>query len=95
MEFKLKTKINTTAKEIYSSWLSREGHSKMTGGTASISDKIGDDFTAWDGYIDGVNLLLEPNKRIVQSWRTIEFTDSEESSKLEVLLVQKNDQTEL
>ena len=30
----------------------------MTGGVAFVSDKVGETFTAWDGYIKGENLIL-------------------------------------
>ena len=95
MEFKLKTIIKSSPEEIYTTWLSSEGHSKMTGGIASISDKIGDNFTAWDGYIEGKNLELEKNNRIFQSWRTSEFEDDEEDSQIEILLNEVDGQTEL
>lgn len=95
MQFTLKTIINATAKEIYTSWLSSEGHTNMTGGAASISEKIGDKFNAWDGYIEGENLELEPHKRILQSWRTSQFEDQEEDSKIEILLNEVDGQTEL
>ncbi len=95
MEFTLKTIINTTAEKIYTTWLNSEGHTKMTGGAAIISDKIGDDFTAWDGYIEGKNIELEPNKRILQSWRTSQFLEQEHDSQLEILLNEIDGQTEL
>ena len=95
MEFTLKTKIKATAKEIYTSWLNSEGHTKMTGGAATTSDVIGGNFTAWDGYIEGKNLALEPYERIVQSWRTSQFEESEEDSQIEVLLNEVDGQTEL
>lgn len=95
MNFTLKTTIKTSPEQIYSTWLNSEGHSKMTGGFASISDGIGDKFTAWDGYIEGTNLELEPNKRILQSWRTSEFEESEEDSQIEILLKEINGRTEL
>lgn len=95
MQFTLKTKFNTTAKEIYMTWLSSEGHSNMTGGEATISDKIGGKFTAWDGYIEGGNIELEPYKRILQSWRTSQFEDHEKDSQLEILLNEVDGQTEL
>ena len=95
MQFTLTTQINATPKDIYTAWLSSEGHSQMTGGAAVISDKIGDDFTAWDGYIEGKNLELEPHKRIVQSWRTSEFEANEKDSRLEILLHEKDGKTEL
>ncbi len=95
MEFTLKISLNTTAKNTYATWLSTEGHSKMTGSPAGISDKIGEGFTAWDGYIKGKNIALEPNKRILQSWRTTQFEESEEDSKIEVLLHELDGKTEL
>ncbi len=84
-----------TAKEIYKTWLSSEGHSNMTGGEATISEKIGGRFTAWDGYIEGKNIELEPYKRILQSWRTSQFEDHEKDSQLEILLNEVDGQTEL
>jgi activator of HSP90 ATPase len=95
MEFTLKTKIKAAAKEIYISWLSSEGHSKMTGGEARISDKIEDSFTAWDGYIEGKNIALEPYKRILQSWRTSQFEEKEKDSQIEILLNEVDGHTEL
>jgi len=95
MEFTLKAVIKATAKEIYTAWLDSEGHSKMTGGEASTSDKPGDSFTAWDGYIEGKNLILQRYKRIVQSWRTSEFEEGEEDSQIEILLSEAEGQTEL
>ena len=95
MEFTLKTKISSTSEQIYIAWLSSDGHTNMTGGTATCSDKVGDKFTAWDGYIEGQNIFLEPFKRIVQSWRTSEFEEGEEDSKTEIILNEINGQTQL
>lgn len=95
MEFTLKTTLNATAKAIYSDWLSNEGHTKMTGGAATASATIGDRFTAWDGYIEGENLELEPYTRILQSWRTSQFEADEADSQIEILLTEKEGQTEL
>ena len=95
MEFTLKTKIDAPADKVYTTWLSSQGHTEMTGGAAIISDKIGDIFTAWDGYIEGKNIELEPNKRILQSWRTSQFEETEVDSQLEILLHEIDGQTEL
>ncbi len=95
MEFTLKTKIKATAEEIYKAWLNSEGHTKMTGGEAIVSDKVGDGFTAWDGYIEGQNISLKPNSRIVQSWRTSQFEAGEADSQIEVLLNEVDGETEL
>jgi len=95
MEFTLTTNIKATAKQIYKSWLSTQRHSKMTGGTAFVSDKIGDKFTAWDGYIKGENLVLEPYNKIVQSWRSTNFEDHEDDSQIEVILNEGDSETKL
>ena len=71
---------------IYDTWLSSGGHSAMTGGKAEIAPEVGGTYEAWDGYITGKNLVLEPGRRIVQSWRTSDFTGTEEDSQIEVLL---------
>jgi activator of HSP90 ATPase len=43
-------------------------------------------FTAWDGYIRGKTLEIEPHSRIVQAWRTSEFPDDSPDSRVEILL---------
>jgi activator of HSP90 ATPase len=84
IEFTVSTVISAPAKKIYDAWLNSEGHARMTGGSAIITPRAGAEFEAWDGYIHGKNLVLEPNRRIVQSWRTTEFSDDEEDSQIEV-----------
>lgn len=86
LEFEVSTVIPASPDEIYRAWLDSEGHSAMTGSAAKVSDQIGDSFEAWDGYISGTNLELEPGKRILQAWRTVEFAGGEEDSLLELIL---------
>jgi activator of HSP90 ATPase len=84
IEFEVSVLINAPAGKIYDAWLSSEGHAKMTGGSAKITAKVGAEFEAWDGYIRGKNLILEPSQRIVQTWRTTEFAKEEKDSQIEV-----------
>ncbi len=95
MEFTLTTQIKATAKQIYKSWLSPQRHSKMTGGSAFVSDKIGDSYTAWEGYITGKNLELEPYKKIIQTWRSSKFEENEKDSQIEIRLSENGDETTL
>jgi uncharacterized protein YndB with AHSA1/START domain len=95
MEFTLKTIINASPEEVFDSWLSSDGHSQMTGGDANISDKQGETFSAWDGYIEGKNILLQPHHRIVQSWRTSQFEPAEQDSRIEIELKEVDGHTEL
>ena len=81
-KFSIEEVFNVSSEKLYNAWLSSAEHTAMTGGEAECSDKVGDSFTAWDGYISGKNLELIPNSKIVQSWRTTEFDDLDEDSKL-------------
>jgi activator of HSP90 ATPase len=72
---------------VYAAWLAGKSHAAMTGGgPATATTGIGGAFTAWNGYIVGKNLRLEPGRRIVQSWRTTEFTDGDADSEIDVQL---------
>ena len=51
MKFTLKTTIDATAQDIYTTWLSSKGHTAMTGADANISAVVGKKFTAWGGYL--------------------------------------------
>lgn len=95
IEFVVSALIPASPDEIYHAWLSSEGHSQMTGASATVSALPGGDFQAWDGYIHGRNQELEHGKRIVQSWRTTEFSDDEGDSQIEVTLEPVGDQTKL
>jgi len=72
--------IPATPDEIYEAWLDSVAHSEMTGGEANVSGEVGADFSAWDEYITGRNIELVPGERIVQSWRTSEFSDEHADS---------------
>lgn len=84
--FTLTASIPASPEEIYQAWLDSLAHSEMTGGEASMSDQIGAEVSAWDGYISGRNIELTPSERIVQAWRTSEFEDEDEDSVITVIL---------
>lgn len=84
-KFRISAKIPVDCKTLFRAWLNSEEHSSFTGGTAVIENKINGKFTAWDGYISGRTTIIEPNKKIVQKWRTMEFQDDSQDSVLEIL----------
>lgn len=84
------------AKELFEGWLDSKTHALYTGGQKSrIDPKIGGSFSAWDGYIFGKTLELEPYKRILQSWRTTEFPADAPDSVLELIFVSVKGGTKL
>jgi activator of HSP90 ATPase len=85
-EFEQSDVIPAAPGEVFDAWMSSEGHTAMTGAEAVVDPHIGGEFTAWDGYIRGRTLELEPGTRILQSWRTSEFADRDTDSHIEVVL---------
>ena len=66
--------------QIYSAWVDGAGHAAMTGAGASSDPREGGQFTAWDGYITGHHVTLEPGRRLVQRWHTASFPPGAPSS---------------
>ena len=86
-EFTVSDVLPATPEQIYDAWLDSDKHAAMTGSdVAQISREVGATFTAWDDYIWGRNLELDPNRRIVQSWRTTAFGQDDPDSRIEVTL---------
>ncbi|MEC5148538.1 SRPBCC domain-containing protein [Cryobacterium sp. GrIS_2_6] len=61
--------MRASPERVYETWLSSTGDTAMTGTDASIDARVGGDDKAWDGYITGQTLVLDPGHRIMQSWR--------------------------
>ena len=83
--FEVSAIFSISKKSLYEAWLDSKQHTLFTGGEAIIESFRGGNYTAWDGYISGKILELEPYSRIVQTWRSTEFDQSEPDSILEVL----------
>jgi uncharacterized protein YndB with AHSA1/START domain len=87
--------IPASPEEVYDALMDPKKHSAFTGAEATGEPKVGAEFTAWDGYITGKNLELEPGKRIVQEWVTSEWPEGYGPSRLEFTLRKVKDGTEL
>ena len=61
--------------DVYEALMDSDKHVKFTGGEAHISREVGGKFSAFDGYSEGVNLELVPDKKIVQSWRASDWPE--------------------
>ncbi len=85
-DFQQSATIPATPAAVYAAWMSSEGHTAMIGIESTVDPVVGGEYMAGDGYIWGRTLELEPDHRIVQSWRTSDFTDTDVDSTIEVLL---------
>lgn len=93
--FEISDIIPATPKEIYTAWLNSKNHSAMTSSPAEVDTVIGGKFSAWEEYIEGTTVELEPNHRIVQKWRTVDFPENFTDSDLEILLDEVPDGTKV
>ena len=65
--------LNATPAEVYDALLDSKKHAKFTGSPAKISNKVGGKHEAYGDYISGVNLVLIPGKKIVQTWHASDW----------------------
>jgi uncharacterized protein YndB with AHSA1/START domain len=85
-DFELSTVLPASPQAVYDAWMSSEGHGEMTLTECTIDPRVGGEYEAGDGYITGRTIALAPGRRIVQTWRTSEFADTDPDSEIEVLL---------
>jgi activator of HSP90 ATPase len=62
-------RFRTTPHALFEMYLDSRKHSKSTGMKARISRKAGGRFLAFDGMLEGKNLLIAADRQIVQFWR--------------------------
>jgi len=86
IEFEVSEIITAAPEEIFSAWLNSRKHSLMTGSPANVTAKTGESFRAWDGYITGVFLELDPPRRMLLRWRTSDFKETDADSQVEVTM---------
>ncbi|HEV8324994.1 MAG TPA: SRPBCC domain-containing protein [Myxococcota bacterium] len=77
-----KVKLAAKPAALYALYVDEKKHSAATGAAARIPAKAGAAFTAWDGYIAGTTLHLDPGKMVVQTWRAADWKKSDRDSVL-------------
>jgi len=55
--------------DLYEILMDPKKHAKLVSSTAQINRKIGGKFKIYDGYIEGTNVELVEDTKIVQHWR--------------------------
>jgi activator of HSP90 ATPase len=80
--------------ELYEIFMDEAKHAKLVNSTAKVSRDIGGKFEIYDDYIDGTNIELIQDKKIVQNWRGEEDCwPSEHYSKLTITFEKEKDGT--
>ena len=72
-------RFRTTPHALFEMYLDSTKHSKSTGMKARISRKVGGRFRAFDGMLEGKNLLVVPDREIIQLWRATHWKKEDSS----------------
>jgi activator of HSP90 ATPase len=75
--------------QLFEMYMDSKKHSDATMAKAVLSRKAGGKFTAFDGMLEGRNLMVVPNQLIVQAWRATHWKKTDPDSIL-VLKFSKN-----
>ena len=83
--FQLEMVVPAEPQRVFAAWMDAKEHAAFTGGGEAIVEPwAGGRFTSWEGYIHGIFLGVDAGKRIVQTWRTVEFPPEARDSRLVV-----------
>jgi activator of HSP90 ATPase len=66
--------------EVYEALMDEKKHASFTGGEAKISRKAAGKFSIYGGDIEGKNLEIVPDQKIVQSWRYSDWPEDHYST---------------
>ena len=69
-----------TPADLYELFMDSAKHSAATGAPAKISRKVGGKWSAFGGMILGKNLVLVPDRMIVQAWRSSAWKEADPDS---------------
>jgi activator of HSP90 ATPase len=61
--------------DVYEALMDSRKHARFSGAPARMSRKTGGTFSAYDGYVTGVNIELVPDTWIVQAWRSSDWSE--------------------
>jgi activator of HSP90 ATPase len=65
--------------EVYELLMDEKKHGQFSRSKTTISRKVGGKISSGDGYIEGTNLELVPDKKVVQSWRDTDWPEGQYS----------------
>lgn len=72
--------FNVPPKHLFEIYTDSKKHSAATNAKASVSRKVGAKWSAFDGMIGGRNLIVVPNRLIVQAWRAAHWKKTDPDS---------------
>ena len=84
--------LAATAEELYATYVDAARHAAVTGSAVTVSDRPGSKFSAFFGAITGTTLAVEPQRLVVQAWRSTNFDTQDANSTLVLEFVPEGQQ---
>jgi activator of HSP90 ATPase len=72
--------FKATPHEVFEALMDEKKHAEFLGADAKISRKVGGKFRMYGGDVDGKNVELVPDKKIVQTWRYSDWPEGHYST---------------
>ncbi len=69
--------FKATPRQLFELYTESKKHSAATGQRAIVSNRAGGKFTAFEGKIFGRNLVVVPDRMIVQAWRAAHWKEND------------------
>jgi activator of HSP90 ATPase len=67
--------FDVSCREVYELLMDGEKHAAFTGAPCTMSREVGGKYTCYGDYIEGKNLKVVPDKKIVQTWVGKDFPE--------------------
>jgi len=81
--------------EVFDTWMDSTRHSLLAQAPALIDPRVGGPYSLWGGSVRGEFVYLERPRLIAQTWRTEDFSDDMDDSRLELRLEERVNGTRL
>ena len=81
-DLQLHIDLDTEPLFVYSLWIDPPQQGLITEAFAKINPRPNGSYELWGGVVRGKFILLDPPKKIIQTWRTSEFAPQQASSRL-------------
>ncbi|HSD71064.1 MAG TPA: SRPBCC domain-containing protein [Woeseiaceae bacterium] len=82
--------LPAAAADLYHMYMDPVEHGELTGAPAKISEEAGSAFEAFGGLLKGRTLQVVKPRLIVQSWRSVNFADTDPDSTLIILFAEED-----
>lgn len=83
--------LPASAAELYSMYMDPAVHGEFTGSPAKISEDAGSAFEAFGGLLKGKTLQVVKSRLIIQSWRSVNFSDADPDSTLIIMFSEEEE----